>query len=348
MTPRHSLAPLLSYGALFSFCQAIRGFGKSFPMLVRTISRAQRHHRGVVWLRRTEGEIDAWLDTFGSDKWLKCAKIAGVDFDRLKRRKNIIYYNDGRFLVPDWKRMIRAGALVQWNDFRDTDDPREELLILDEAFCTVEKRNRYAGDEVHDFLDIFASLYREGENDIRALIMGNEEMANNPYFDYLGMKRPDVEDGIVRIVPQNANQFPARYGAVVYERRTIRQREASGLAQALAGTAYGGFLNGDAKGIDRGLIAPLPRRRTLYVAADFGRRVTIWSSADDDMLVVSMNRAPGETVRPFPDGQPDTVVLCPDVKKKLVYLRQSFHKNRVRFDSPEAYQFGVDAIARMI
>lgn len=342
----HSMRPLLSYGALFSFCQATRGVGKSFPMLLRTMKRAERVHRSVVWLRRTEEEIETWLDTFGSDKWLKCAKIAGIDMDRLKRRKNIIFYNDGRFLVPEWRRMIRAGALVQWNSFRDTDDPREELLILDEAFTTVQKRNRYAGDEVHDFLDIFASLYREGENDIRALLMGNEEMANNPYFDYLGMKKPDIEQGIVRLAPRNHKEFPERYGAVVYE-RALPLNSASTLTKALAGTSYGGFLNGDAKGIDRGLLAPLPKKRSIYTAIDYGTRVTIWHGGDG-LLYVSMNRAQAMTIRRTVDGRPDTVVLTPELRKKLVYLRRCFQSNRIRFDSPEAFQIGVDAIAHVI
>lgn len=341
----HSMAPLLSYGALFSFCDGTRGVGKSVPMLIRTMSRAQRAHRGVVWLRRTEEEIERWLDTFGSDKWLKCAKIAGCDMERLKRRKNIIYYNDGRFLVPEWRRMIRAGALVQWNSFRDTDDPREELLILDEAFCTVEKQNRYAGDEVHDFLDIFASLYREGENDIRALLMGNAEMAVNPYFEYLGIKRPQIEEGIVRLSPRNTKDFPDRYGSVVYE-KVLPLNAPSALTKALQGTSYGGFLVGDSKGVDRGLIAPLPRRRSIYTAIDYGTRVTLWSA--DGMIWVSMNRAPAMTIRKTIDGRPDTVVLTPELRKKMVYLRRCFRTNRVRFDSPEAFQIGVDAIAHVI
>jgi len=340
------MQPLLSRGALFSICQTVRGCGKSFPMLLRTMARVNRAHRSVVWLRRTEDEIAAWLDTFGNDKWLRCAKLAGVDFDRFKRRKNIIYYNDGRFLAPDWVRAIRGGALVQWNDFRDTDDPREELLLLDEAFCTVEKRNRYAGNEVHDLLDIFTSLYREGENDIRCLLMGNEEMAQNPYFDYLGMKPPHIEEGIVWLAPAHTKEFPERYGSVAYE-RALNHNAPSTLAQTLAGTQYGGFLRGDSKGIDRGLLAALPRRRGFYVGIDFGKRVTLWRGADG-LMYVSLNAAAGPTLRRTLDGSPDTVPITPDTKKKLVALRRAFRTNAIRFDSPEAYQLGLDAITRVL
>lgn len=341
----HSMRPLLDRGALISICQATRGTGKSFPMLLRTMCRAERAHRSVLWLRRTGEEIDMWLDTFGSAKWLKVAKRAGIDFDRFKKRKNIIYYNDGPYLRPRWERMIRAAALTDWNDLRDTDDPREELIILDEAFCTLEKRNRYAGDEVHDFLDIFASMYREGENDIRALIMGNEEMALNPYFDYLKMKRPEIVEGIVMLRPEDGKRFPARYGAIAYERALNHNRD-SALTAMLAGTDYGGYLKGDAKGIDRGLIAPMPKRRAFYAAADFGRRVTFWYASG--LIWVSMNRAEGPTVRETVDGRPDTIPMSPTVKKNLQTLRRAFCNNLLRFETPEAYQIGMDAIGRII
>lgn len=341
----HSMRPLLSRGALISMCQATRGTGKSFPMLLRTMCRAERCHRSVLWLRRTGEEAETWLDTFGSAKWLKVAKLAGIDFDRFKKRKNFILYNDGPFLRPRWERMMRVHALVDWNDLRDTDDPREELIILDEAFATVEKRNRYTGDEVHDFLDIFASMYREGENDIRALIMGNEEMASNPYFDYLHMKRPNLIEGITMLTPMNGKEFPARYGGIAYE-RALNHNKDSELTQLLAGTDYGGFLKGDAKGIDRGMIEPLPRNRRFYCGADFGRRVTFWTA--EGRIWGSMNRAEGPTVRAGVDGRPDTVPLSREAKKRLSFLRLCFLNNQVRFDCPEAYQIGMDAIGRML
>lgn len=342
----HSMIPLLSRGALISICQGTRGIGKSCPMLIRTMCRAQRNHRSVLWLRRTGEERDAWLDTFGSAKWQKAAKLARIDFDRFKLRKNIIYYNDGPYLRPRWERMIRVAALVDWNDLRDTDDPREELVILDEAFATIEKRNRYNGNEVHDFLDIFASMYREGENDIRALIMGNEEMALNPYFDYLHMKTPNnLIEGITMLTPTDGKRFPKRYGAIAYE-RALNHNEDSALTSILGGTDYGGFLKGDAKGVDRGLVVDLPRDRNFYVAADFGHRVTFWRS--QGMIWASLNRAAGPTVRATIDGRSDTVPLSPVVKKKLHALRECIRLNMLRFDSPEAYQIGMDAIARMI
>ena len=342
----HDMRPLLSRGSLISICHATRGTGKSFPMLVRTMCRAERCHRSVLWLRRTGEEKETWLDTFGTAKWQKAAKVAGIDFDRFKKKKNVIYYNDGPFLRPRWERMIRVSALVDWNDLRDTDDPREELIVLDEAFATMEKKNRYNGNEVHDFLDIFASMYREGENDIRALIMGNEEMALNPYFDYLNMARPEnLIEGIVMLNPRDGKRFPARYGAIAYE-RALNHNKDSALTEILSGTDYGGYLKGDAKGIDRGLVQPMPKKRNFYAAADFGRRVTFWRA--DGMIWVSMNRAEGPTVRATVDGRPDTIPLSPDVKKKLHALRECVRCNLLRFETPEAYQIGMDAIGRML
>lgn len=342
----HSMRPLLDRGALFSICQGVRGVGKSFPMLIRTMCRVQRCHRSVLWLRRTGEDIDTWIHTFGSDKWQKAAKIAGVDMERLRRRGNIIWYNTGRYLKPEWVRMIRAHALVDWNNLRDTDDPREELIVLDEAFATMEKRNRYIGNEVHDFLDIFASMYREGENDIRALIMGNEETANNPYFDYLGLARPGIEEGIVMLTPKNGKQFPQKYGLVAYE-RALKHDEDNALNAVTAGTDYGGFLHGDSKGIDRGLLAPIPKQRRFYVSADFGTPVSFWVSGDM-MYCSAALRGCGYTIRPGIDGNRDTLPLTPRIRKLLVLLSERYRANKIRFESPEAYEAGMHAISKML
>lgn len=306
------------------------------------MKRAKRNHKGVLWLRRTTEEAKEWLATFGSPKWRKAAKIAGIEFDRLRRNRNIIYYNDGPFTKPRWIRMIRVNALVDWNDLRDTDDPNEELIILDEGFSTIEKRNRYAGNEVHDFFDIFASMYREGENDVRALIIGNEETANDPYLDYLNIKAPSFEEGIA-ILHGRGKGFD---GSVAFE-RAINHNADSDLTQLLKGTDYGGFLKGDAKGVDRGLISPLPRGSYFYFAADWGTRVTFWRYGS--FVWCSLKNAVGSTIRPKIDGRDDTIPYDrKTIRKRLSGLSAAVRGNAIRFDSPQAYQFGMDAISRLL
>lgn len=345
----HSWRPLLSRGALISIAEVDRDVGKSYPMIVRAFCRIQRNRRSMVWLRRTEEEIKEWLTTVGSAKWAKAIRQAGLDPAKVRRQGNKIMYDFGDERRHDWRKVIRAGAVSGWSEFRDTDDPAEELIYLDEAFATVEKYRRYQGNEVHDCLDIFKTLRREG-SDIRLLIAGNAEKAVNPWFEYFGVSAPKMK----RKIPLNSgplyeSQFcaidPAKKGTgigrIVYERGWKVAED--DLMTALSGTAYGDFLHGAPKGQNKALLRPVPVGARVYVSVDFGRPVSIWR-AREGYFIVSMRRASGTVIRKTPNGSADVLLLCPELRKSLVSLRIAWARGQVFFDSAEAMEWGLPII----
>lgn len=347
----HGWRPLLSRNALISIAEVDRDVGKSYPMIVRAFCRIQRQGRSMVWLRRTEEEIKDWLSSVGSAKWGKAVRQAGLNPAKVRRLGNKIMYDFGDERRHDWRKVIRAGAVSGWAEFRDTDDPAEDLIYLDEAFATVEKYRRYQGNEVHDCLDIFKTLRREG-SDIRLLIAGNAEKAVNPWFDYFGMEAPKLERKIpINSGPLYESQFrtltPGKngLGAIAYERGWKVQED--DLMQALSGTAYGDFLRGAPKGQNKALLRAIPSGAIVYVSVDFGKPLSIWRARSGD-FIVSLRRASGSVIRKTPNGSPGVLLLCPELRRSLVSLRIAWARGRVYFDSAEAMEWGLPIIPTII
>lgn len=347
----HGWAPLLSRNALISIAEVDRDVGKSYPMIVRAFCRIQRQGRSLVWLRRTEEEVKDWLSSVGSAKWAKALRQAGLQPTKLRRSGNKIMYDFGDEKTHDWRKVIRAGALSGWAEFRDTDDPAEELIYLDEAFATVEKYRRYQGNEVHDCLDIFKTLRREG-SDIRLLIAGNAEKAVNPWFDYFGIDAPKLERKLeYNSGPLYESQFrilnPSKHalGRIAYERGwKIAEDD---LMSALSGTSYGDFLHGAPKGQNKALLRAIPTGANLYLSVDFGKPISIWRARSGE-FIVSMRRASGAVIRKTPNGSPDCLLLCPELRKSLISLRLAWARGQVFFDSPEAMEWGLPVIPAII
>lgn len=301
----------------------------------------QRNHRATVWLRRTEEECKSWLNSFGSAKWAKIAKQAGLDPDKLRRQGRLILYNTASDKHPEWTKIIRAGAISEWADFRDTDDPAEELIYIDEAFATPEKYKRYVGNEVEHALDIFKSLRRGDGSDLRMLIAGNAENAINPWFEYFGIKEPSIEEGFLMLRPR---VHGADFQSIPYER--IRKHGSDDFDGLVKGTGYGAFMAGDPKGARRSLLMDVPRRAHLYANIDFGRRLSLW--LHDGYIIVSLRHVDGRVLRITPDGGRQTVLLTPQIKKNFTLLRRAWQSGKIRFDSLQACEWGLNSILKIL
>lgn len=341
----HSWEGLLSRAGVIYIAEGDRDVGKSYPMLYRAMRRMVRNHRATVWLRRTDAEVKDWLASFGSAKWRKVAKQARIDPDKLRRQGALIMYNKGDDKRAEWVKLLRVGAVSQWAHFRDTDDPAEELIYLDEAFATVEAHRRYVGNEVEHALDILKSLRRGDSADIRLLLAGNAERAVNPWFDYFGVKRPDIESGFATITPTKGKDWrvPIPYERV---RRADYVPELDTFDKLMDGTQMGDFLAGDPKGASASMIAPISKRAKLYANVDFGRRLSFW--LDGDLIIVSLRHATGNVVRITPNGDPHSLLLTPELRKRFTLLRRAWQSAKVRFDSHEAMEWGLPAVGKFV
>lgn len=336
---------ILSYGELINICVADRDVGKSYGMLYRAITRCQKRGKAMVWLRRTDEECKSLLESFGNGKWLNILTARGLTPDNVTRQGHKILYRAGK--GESWQPLIRYGSLSGWDDVRDTDDPREEVLFVDEAFATIEKHRRYNGDEVSNGLDIFKSL-RKGDSDIRLIVCGNRERQCNIWADYFGIYNPPTADGIYRV--PTASHRAAGIGAnrcITYTVCNKVDSEHDDMKTLLTGTKYGVFLAGGSKSEYGALISNVPPRAWFYAAADFGRRVTLWA-AYDGFIYCSFRPGGTRVIRPTPDGRPDTVVMCPDIRKRLTLLRSAWNRGRVRFDSPKCAEIMMTVIPRLI
>ena len=343
MKQYHSWKPLLDRGRVVNIAEGARDVGKSYPMLLRAMRRMVREHRSIVWLRRTDEEIADWLSSFGSAKWRKLATQARIDPDKLRRHGALILYNEGDEKHPDWVKLLRAGAVSGWKKFRDTDDPREELIYLDEAFTTVEDFRRYRGNEVEHTLDILKSLRRGDGSDMRLVVAGNAERAVNPWFDYFGIKEPPINAGCIDLAP---SAHGGSLGLIGYE-RIVRVNERDALDSLLHGTALGDFLDGCPKGRTAALLMPMPKRATLYANVDFGTRLSLWLTSDG-FLICSLRHAAGRVVRMMPNGDPNSVMLTPQIRKQFTTLRRAWSWGKVRFETQAAQEIGLHALSRLI
>lgn len=325
---------MLDHGAVISMGEGARDAGKSFPMMIRTFGRALRNGSACVWLRRTEEEEKNWLSEFGSTRWTDLCRLYGIEFKRLRRQGNKILINlsSGGKDSGSWRKLIRAGALSDWASFRDTSDPREDTIYLDEATTTLERVRRYNGNEVEHGLDILKSL-RRGDCTARLVLGGNPDKPVNPWLDYFGIDRPAIDSGVIWLTPTDhirtltANGWGDR---IAYE--AIPHRDGS---PALV------------KGAESPLLAPVPKSARLYANVDFGRRLSLWT-APDGLLYVSVRPVAGTVVRILPNGDPRSVLLTPEVRQRFTLLRRRWQGGKIRFDSPAAEEWGMAAIAKIV
>ena len=339
----HTWSRLLSCHGLIYIGEGTRSTGKSFPARQVIIRRFMRRGEKAVWLRRTGVEIDDFISTFPNEKWAEVIRSTGYDISqfRMRTRKKRTFLQFRYSSKHDWADVMRFGALSDWKGFRDTDDPKEWLLYLDEAFATVEQTRLYNGNEVEDGLDIFRSLRHDATSKIRFLIAGNPERATNVWLDYFGIKKPKIQSGIVALTPTVNG---GRFGRIWYERIAPVQENA--LDNLLCGTAAGDFLAGRGRGADPNLILAVPPGAKWYINLNFGRFLSVWVSGD--YMIFSRSKVPGAVIRPAPDGGQDTIIWTPKMRERLGLLRNAWIRGRVRFSSEEAGEIAMEVIPKLI
>lgn len=338
---------LLTWGSLITESIADRDVGKSYGMLKRCMVRARKHGEAMVWLRRTDDEAKALCQSWGNSKVKAIAESAHLSLDNFQKRGERILFRLNK--DESWRPMIRYGGLSSASAFRDTDDPAEKILFLDEAFATPAKHNRYVGNEVEDCLDIFKSL-RKGDCDIRLVLCGNRERHINLWHEYFGIEKEIIEEGTYRIQtsPKKRDRIPADVGnSIVVDVRANHNATHEDLKELFKGTVYGDFLGGSAKGHYKQLVMPIPPTSWHYCSFDFGHYGSIWN-APDRFMIASLRRAGNKTIRLAPDGRRDTVVLNPVLKRRLVYLRSAWNSGKLRFDSAAAAEILLPSIAKLI
>lgn len=329
----HSWKPLLDMHTTLSICDSDRDIGKSFPMMMRAIKRAWKRGASMLWLRRTEKEYMNLLRTFPGAKWNKVCKLVGVPVDALSRKGDYITVKRPN---GETVNAIHYGALSEYMALRDTDEPNLELIYIDEAFASVERLRAYRGNEVANAMDILKTMRRDNR-DVRMIIAGNREAIATPWYDYFGVKRPEIEAGRVYLTTPSGER-------IAFERARKGNPDPKFMS-LVAGTGYGAFMKGDDKGYNSALIEVLIPKAVHYCNVDFGKRLSIWRQNGHFVFSTAFHKEPPVRDKPSADGG---LILTPQLKKRFVLLREAYRRDGVRFASKESYIAGLQALQKLI
>ena len=198
-----------------------------------------KHGKKTLWLRMFRKEVKEAVATFYSSKDLQ--KFCGIDpYDKdsnpngnFKQNGRVFYYRP-KPNMP-WRWFLKVYTLGDNDAARGADDVDVDTLVFDEYTKTKEKYNRYRGNIVNDFLDIWHSAKRE--HSVRCILLGNKESVINPFFVYFGINPPPSDWEGIRayrngaFILQQINNLPE--GKTDFDRKT---------EALLSGTAYGNYI----------------------------------------------------------------------------------------------------------
>lgn len=330
----HSWKPLLDMHATLSICDSDRDIGKSFPMMMRAIKRGWKRGNCMLWLRRTEKEYKSVLATFRNEKWQRVCKLVGVDIECLRRQGDYILMTRKN---GDHIPLIHYGAISEYMSLRDTDTPALDLVYLDEAFAAQSRLSMYRGDEVGNAMDILKSMRRD-DRDVRMIIAGNREALATPWYDYFGVKRPDIEAGRLYLTTPTGER-------IAWERARKDNPDPKFMA-LVSSTSYGTFMRGEDKGVDSDLFRKLSPKAVWYANVDFGRRLSIWR--DGGYFIFSTVYMNDGVVADHICGRPEYIPMSPVIKRRFSALRMAYRSNKVRFADKAAYVYGMEALKKLI
>ena len=226
-----------SRGAIFTFINTNRNFGKTWLFKKRAFKRALKRGRKTIWVRRFKKEVKEAAAKFFTSADLR--KFCGIEWYDPETKKGNCKQVGNTFYVKRrgrWEWFLQIVALSDAANMRGVDDVNVDTIVFDEYRTTPERYARYRGNEVTDFIDIFFSAKREHE--IRCFFLGNKESTADPYFTYFGIPTfPDTFEGI--------RMF--REGSVCVQFINNKQNAQSDeyahkVENLLRGTSYGAYI----------------------------------------------------------------------------------------------------------
>lgn len=230
---------VLSYGAIISAVLSNRNYGKSWTFKKRAFRRAMKHGKKTIWLRMFKEEVKQAIATFYTSKDLQAyCGISVYDKDtnpegNFKQCGRTFYYRHNK--KSKWNWFLKVFALSDAGAVRSADDIDTDTMVFDEFTKLPHIYNRYIGDPVHDFLDIFFSEKREHQ--IRCILLGNKESISNPFFNYFGIKPLPASYEGIRVFRKGS--FVVQQINNIDEAKSDYDNKVSNL---LDGTAYGNYI----------------------------------------------------------------------------------------------------------
>lgn len=179
-----------SYNCLFNYIVGMRGGGKTFNFLRRSIKRfinsPKEDRKQIIYLRRHKEELKKVTTRKNAtlfDDIIKEDKFPGHE---LKAEGDTLYCDEE---VMGYAVSLSTASKLKSIPFRDVWDIVFEEFIIDNL-----KIYHYLPDEINKFFDLYTTIARPGHpgrHPVQVWFLGNAVTINNPYFAYFKLSMPD-------------------------------------------------------------------------------------------------------------------------------------------------------------
>lgn len=176
-----------SHNCMFNFIKGIRGCGKTYGLLKRSVERHIKKGYNFLYLRRTEEE----LKTLTTQKNGRLFNHVQTEFEghSLWCEANVLHMDKeviGYAQALSTAGKMKSDAIVNVRD-----------IIFDEYLINTRiSKQRYLQDEVTAFLELYETIARPGSRDyeVTCWFLGNAVTSTDPYSDFFDLGMPYKSD----------------------------------------------------------------------------------------------------------------------------------------------------------
>ena len=272
---------LLSYKMFFNIVIGNRGGGKTYGFKTWAIDDFLKTGRQFVWLRRYGTEIELMRKSFFEDI---AQKYPAHKFE-IKGNKKA-----GKFYV-DNKLMGFYFALSTSSIAKSSSYPLVDKIIFDE-FLIMGNTYKYLSEEVVLLLEFIETIFRNRENDPKAIqprgvyLAGNNITIANPYFLYFNIKPFKQRFYIDKVKGLLVEQYS--------NKSFIETKKQSHIGKLTAGTTYAEYAIENKSYLDNDkFIAKKPSNASFNCAIDYkGKTYGFWLDYKNGNMYVNMQYDP--------------------------------------------------------
>ena len=272
---------LLSYKMFFNMVIGNRGGGKTYGFKTWAIDDFLKTGRQFVWLRRYGTEIELMRKSFFEDI---AKKYPAHKFEIKGNKKAGKFYVDNKLM--GFYFALSTSAIAKSSSY-----PLVDKIIFDE-FLIMGNTYKYLSEEVVLLLEFIETIFRNRENDPKAIqprgvyLAGNNITIANPYFLYFNIKPFKQRFYIDKVKGLLVEQYS--------NKSFIETKKQSHIGKLTAGTTYAEYAIENKSYLDNDkFIAKKPSNASFNCAIDYkGKTYGFWLDYKNGNMYVNMQYDP--------------------------------------------------------
>lgn len=272
---------LLSYKMFFNMIIGNRGGGKTYGFKTWAIDDFLKNGKQFVWLRRYGTEIELMRKSFFEDI---AQKYPAHKFEIKGNKKAGKFYVDNKLM--GFYFALSTSAIAKSSSY-----PLVDKIIFDE-FLIMGNTYKYLSEEVVLLLEFIETIFRNRENDPKAIqprgvyLAGNNITIANPYFLYFNIKPFKQRFYIDKVKGLLVEQYS--------NKRFIETKKQSHIGKLTAGTTYAEYAIENKSYLDNDkFIAKKPSNASFNCAIDYkGKTYGFWLDYKNGNMYVNMQYDP--------------------------------------------------------